>query len=314
MGGAFTGHYRGPGPAGLSRPAKAATFCRVALFKHILDFKRNAFARLRDKRKAKRYFVGPAFPLKAVINLQDVDSFGRRDQAPPAPGSGRNWGGSLFNMSNVGLSLQLPPAAVARRGEETFVTLTLDGHELRLPCVIAHFRVQAATAYCGVALQAEQLTDAQRKAYLQLLEAVVVGSTLAPVAGAAAPSPAGLRAERYKAARRAVLTAWRRIENGELAGFELLLDDHCLRGEGGRPALEIYSKEGEGEKTAWSAPGFAVSAGIENDELRKLFRWIALNLSRPVPTDLREMMRFFAHSRTDWKAPAAKALRLPDKK
>jgi PilZ domain len=276
----------------------------VALFKHILDFKRAALARLKDKRKAQRYFVGPAFPLKARIVLPDSDSTGRKNKEPQTD-PGRNWGGSLFNMSDGGLSLQLPPAALARRGEETDVTLSLDGHELKLPCKVAHFRVQNSTAFCGLTLDFPDQT--LRKSYLQLLEAVALGATLAPVA-AAAPGldRPGLRAERYKSTRPALLTAWRDTAKGELASFELVMRDHCLRGEAGRPSLQIFSNKGEGDKTAWSAPSFAFSNGVENGELRQLFRWVALNTARTVPTDLREMMRFFAHTRDDWKAPPKK--------
>ncbi len=277
----------------------------MALFKHILDFKKSTLAMLRDKRKAKRYYVGPAFPLKATIVLPDTDTAGRKSKGSDQPDPGRNWGGSLFNMSSVGLSLQLPPAAVAQAGEETSVTLSLDGHDVKLPCTIAHFRVQAATAHCGLSLKVEDL--ASRKAYLQLLEAVILGSTLAPVEhGSIAHTPEGLRSEQYKSERKTLLTAWRNEKSGELDSFELVLGDHCLRGAAKRPALEIFSSKAEGGKTAWSAPGFAFSEGVENEELRKLFRWIALNLSRPVPTDLREMMRFFAHARTDWTAPPAR--------
>jgi hypothetical protein len=277
----------------------------VAFFKHILDFKRAALARLKDKRKARRYYVGPAFPLKARIVLTDSDGSPRKGKEPPPPDSGRNWGGSLFNMSGEGLSLQMPPAAIAKRGEETSVTLSLDGHELKLPCRVAHFRVQAGTAYCGLTLEFPGETE--RKAYLQLLEAVALGSTLAPAAGSASSHDRpGLRAERYKSARPALLTAWRDAGSGDLAGFELVLRDHCLHGEAKRPTLEIFANKAGGEKTAWSAPGFGFSTGVENGELRQLFRWVALNTSRTIPTDLREMMRFFAHARDDWKAPPKK--------
>lgn len=277
----------------------------VAFFKHILDFKRAALARLKDKRKARRYYVGPAFPLKAQLVLTDSDGSPRKGREAPAPDAGRNWGGSLFNMSGEGLSLQLPPAAIARRGEETFVTLSLDGHELKLPCRVAHFRVQAGTAHCGLTLEFPGETE--RKSYLQLLEAVALGSTLVPAAGSASSHDRpGMRAERYKSARPALLTAWRDATSGELTGFELVLRDHCLHGEAKRPALEIFANKAGGEKSAWSAPGFTFSNGVENGELRQLFRWVALNTSRTVPTDLREMMRFFAHTRDDWKAPLKK--------
>lgn len=280
---------------------------RVALFKHILDFKRAALARLKDKRKAKRYYVGPGFPLKASILLPDLDGTERKVKPRISAESARSWGGSLYNMSGEGISLQLPPAAVARRGLETVLELTLDNHQLKLTCTVAHFRVQAGTAHCGLGVDFDDLN--QRKAYLQLLEAVALGSTLAPAPGAGAlHDRPGLRTERYKADRPALLTAWRDEKTNELKGFELVLGDHCIRGEAGRPALEIFSNKAEGAKTAWSAPGFAFSQrGVENGELRQLFRWVALNTSRTVPTDLREMMRFLAHARTDWKAPTKPA-------
>lgn len=275
---------------------------RVALFKHILDFKRDALAKLRDKRKAKRYPVGSGFPVKATIRLPDSDQGGRRDSAPMTPDSGRSWGGALINLSDVGLSLQLPPAAVAVRGDQTFVTLSLEGHELRLPATIAHFRAQSASASCGVSLLVDDL--AQRQAYLQLHEAVALGATLVAV-----EKPAGasrrkdLKAEQYRSDRDALLTAWRDPATKQLAGFELVLRDHCLRGEANRPTLEIFSNRAAGENMAWSAPGFAFSTGVENGEVRQLYRWVTYNLPRSVPADLRELMRFFAVTRGEWKAP-----------
>ncbi|MES1167908.1 MAG: hypothetical protein ABUL61_01935, partial [Oleiharenicola lentus] len=62
----------------------------MALFKHILDFKRAALARLKDKRKAQRYYVGSAFPLKARIVLTDRDGTSHRGKEPP-PEVGRSW-------------------------------------------------------------------------------------------------------------------------------------------------------------------------------------------------------------------------------
>ncbi len=273
------------------------------LFRYLLDFKKAALAKLRDKRKSMRYPVAATFPLRASITLQDSDQMGRK-----ADSEGRLWGGSVINMSIGGLSVQLPPAAVSRRGHETMLVLSLDGYQLMMPAVVAHFRVQSASAICGLELKVKDLDH--RKGYLQVLETVILGSTLELVEKPTrAAERAGFAVTQFKSSRKATLTAWREPETKKLAGFELLVNEHCVRGEANRPALEIFSSNAEGERRAWSAPGFAVSEGIENPEVRQLYRWVALNLPKAVPADLREMMRFFANARTDWKAPPGKGRR-----
>ena len=48
----------------------------MLFFKRILKFKHDALAKLRDKRKAERYTVGPYFTLKGSVNLVGVDNQG----------------------------------------------------------------------------------------------------------------------------------------------------------------------------------------------------------------------------------------------
>jgi hypothetical protein len=55
---------------------------------------------------------------------------------------------------------------------------------------------------------------------------------------------------------------------------------------------------------AWSVPGFSASAGVENPEVRLLYRWVTFNLPKAVPADLRDAMRLFTVARGEWKAPA----------
>jgi len=278
----------------------------VAFFKHILDFKRAALARLRDKRKAARYAVAHTFPAKANISLAETDILGRRSPEDLAPGKRRTWGGALLDISKTGVSLQMPPAAVTLRGERTTLALAIDGQELRLPCTVAHFRSQAGTGYCGLALKFED--DEQRKSYLQLLEAVSLSATLVPLKKKV-PSrhPLGFKAQQFKSVGKLVLTTWRDGDD-QLDSFELMLDGHCLRGELKHPTLAIFAKKGgDRVKTAWADPSYGLSRGPENPEVRKLYRWISLNLPKTVPSDARELMRLFANARTDWKAPPVKA-------
>lgn len=265
----------------------------MALFKYILDLKRAALDHLRDRRKARRFPVAAGFPLKATLNLAGGEVAGRR-----------TWAGSVHNMSCVGLNVQLPPAAVAQRGEATTVILAFDGHELRLPCVIAYYRQLAAGASCGLSLELED--PDQRKAYLQLLEAVSLGADLAPVKLSKKPvHPRDFKAEQYQSGRKVRLTAWRDFGD-EIDSFELVLDDYCLRGEAKRPDLEVFSRKSKSDKRAWSMPRYGLAEGVEIPEVRQLFRWVALNLPRTVPSDVRQLTRFFTNARTDWKPPPLK--------
>jgi hypothetical protein len=277
----------------------------VALFKHIMDLKRAALARLSDKRKAKRYPLGPTFPLKATITLPDFVQIGRRKGDEDDSASTRDWSGVPANLSESGLSMQLPPAAVGTRGQKTLVTLVLDGHRMDFPGTVAHFRVQASSAFCGLKLDTKDLL--QRKSYLQLLKIVAMGSMFEAV-----KKPTNIEvqqgkiAEQYKSEHDSVLTAWRDRATGKVESFELVMGDHCVRGIVGRPTLDIFSNKKDGEKLAWSAPGFSASAGVENPEVRLLYRWVTLNLPKTIPAELREVMRLFTVSRGEWKAPVKK--------
>jgi len=276
------------------------------LFKHIMDLKRAALAKLSDKRKAKRYAVGPMFPLKATIILPDLDQMGRRGKEAKQVESGRDWSGVPVNISESGLSMQLPPAAVSTRGQSTVVALALDGHRIEFPCTVAHFRVHSASAFCGLKLDMKDLN--QRKSYLQLVKIVAMGSTFDAVKNPGnVKKGEGQTVEQYKSDHNAVLTVWRDRSTGKVDSFELVMnDDHCVRGVVGRANLEIFSSAKDSEKMAWSVSGFGASAGVENPEVRLLYRWVTFNLPKAIPADVRDAMRLFTVSRADWKAPSRK--------
>lgn len=258
----------------------------MALFRHIFDFNGGALARLRDKRKSRRYPVVTGFPLHAAINLAgDEPSRGTARR-----GSGRDWSGPIVNISSTGLRIHLSPAAASSRGEETVVALAVDGFELRMPCRVAHFRSSSAAAVCGVTLDLED--PAARKGYLQLVETLAIGAEFAPLASKRPKSEGGLLAETYVSGRVGRLVAWRQPDSAELARFELRVGDWWWRGAVERAGLEI--KFAGEPKAASTASG---------EESRRLFRWVALNLPRSVPLDLRELLAKFANDRGDWRRP-----------
>lgn len=251
------GRTSGLEPAGgiLHRP-------RVLLFKQILDFKQAALARLRDKRKGTRYPVGPGFPLKGTVGLKGGAS------------QSCDWSGQLANISPTGVSLMLPPAATTVRGEKTTLCLRIEQHVLELPCVVAHFRVLATHSVCGLSLEFPNFTV--QKGFAQLLEAVKIGATLAPVK--VPSSRRGATVEQYKAGTAARLSVWRKGD--EIERFELVIGEHSVRGEA-YGDLEIQARAEGGDQ-----PGTNV-----REEVRRLYRWLLPNLNKQVPADVRDFLK-----------------------
>ncbi|MBA3849232.1 MAG: hypothetical protein C0502_04460 [Opitutus sp.] len=261
----------------------------VLLFRKLLNFPKNALAKLRDQRRSRRYPIGPDFPLKATLTLLGPSG---------EPGTSARWTGRLADFSSTGASVIMPLAASAKRGHDTTLELRLDHLELRLPCRIAHFRSMDDHCRCGVAL--EKTDAAAQKAYLQLLESVVIGATFAPTKAKGLPKdPAGLVRQDYRSDHReARLHVWRDKKTKILDAFELVIDWHCLRGAAkaavpGRTRIQIFSRHGErGADHPWSDPSLGLMRG-EHQEFRQLYGYITANLPPGLPADLRELMRKF---------------------
>ncbi len=255
----------------------------MLLFKRLFSFKQGALGWLLDKRKATRYPIGAGFPLKATVNLTG-------STAPASVGRGCDWAGQLADFSSVGARLQLPPAAVAVRGEPTVLRLTLEGHAMQVPCKVAHFRTYHSHSFCGLTLQFED--KAGQKAYLQLFETVVTGSSFAPCTPTGyVRNPPGLIREQYKSHNGARLSAWRDAKSRKLASFEFVMGDHGVKGRAGVPVLEIYTRQKTDKplKVTLSAPELSLLPGA-HEEIRRFFKWMVPNLAKVVPADLRALM------------------------
>lgn len=278
--------------SGLEPAGGMVHLARVLFFKRILDFKQAALARLRDKRKVARYPVGPGFPLKGTASLRGLAS------------TSCDWSGSLANLSPCGVSLLLPPAAATTRGEKSTLRLTIEQHALQLPCVVTHFRVLSTHAVCGLRLEFPDFTV--QKAFSQLLEAVRIGASFAPVkVSALARHPPGLGLEQYRADAQSRLAVWRKTADRQMDSFELVIGDHCLRGEAEGPTLEVYARAAGGTgKVARSAPAYNLTAGVA-EEVRQLFRWVLPNFTQAVPADVRA---FLQHVINKTRTPAERKM------
>ena len=258
----------------------------MPIFTRILDFKQVFLTRLRNKRRHPRYRVGAGFALKASLSLSGTG------KSSPGKASGRaggvNWGGSVGDISANGLSIILSPASTTARGETSVLRLTVDKHEISIPCTVAHFRLFSSHALCGVQLEFNDFKS--QKAFLQIVEAVKLGSSFEPAGPGRKES--GFDSKSWHSVQKTHLTEWRPSNALILDHFELCFGDYKVLGWRARPGLEVHHRK-SGEK--------ALAPAVEA-EVREMYRWIVGNLPKNVPGDLRELMS--RSSGTPFAAPA----------
>ncbi len=262
----------------------------MPIFTRLLDFKNGFLTRLRNKRRHPRHRVGTGFALKASLNLSGSGKV--NPGKAPARGSGVNWGGGVCDISAGGLSIILSPAATTVRGESSVLHLTLDKHEIVIPCTVAHFRLYSSHALCGVQLEFDDFKP--QKAYLQIVEAVKLGSSFEPMGPGR--KQAGFVSRSWHSTQKTHLTEWRPANALVVDHFELSFGDYKVTGWKARPGLEVHHRKG-GEKS--------VAPAVET-EVRAMYRWIVGNLPKNVPADLRELMSRSAGTPFAAPAPAAK--------
>ena len=236
----------------------------------------------KEQRRASRYAVGSAFPLKAVLNLVGRDEFD--EPLASSDGQGWNWAGRLVNFSASGVSIQLPPATGARRGDVCALILSLSGYQLNIPCYVAHVRSHPDSVQFGLKFNsADKETSA---GYQQLLEMVAFGASLRPEKSPSTGRDAsGYLVEHYHGDFESHLTVWRAATGGPVQWFEFQLSQYYVRGSAESRSLEFAS--------ALSKNSRAVNAAQEG-EIHQLFKWVVPNVARAVPADVRQSLQSFA--------------------
>jgi len=263
----------------------------VLLFKKILDFQKTEGGLL-DKRGAKRYVVGPKFPLKAKITLSARDGEGH--PLPAGKHAPMDWGGQLLNISSSGASIRLHPAAIASKGENCCMKLELDHKLFELDATVANYRVGQQYVSCGVVLK---FPDAySQKAYQQLMEPIVIGSTLESIAAARVKQDLpGLYKEQYHGDSETVLSVWRDSSGKNPKLFELAVHDYCVRGNTEIPGLKISYRDGSKAGKRASRPAVPLAMSPEHQaEIQQFFQFIVQNLGKGVPSELRKFLELFA--------------------
>jgi len=262
----------------------------VFLFKRILDFKKTESAKL-DKRGAKRYPLGSKSQLKAKLALLARD--GEGNPLNPEKHGAIDWGGQVVNLSNSGAQVRLHPAAVASLGDKCCLKLELDNLLFEIDATIAYFRGSAQEVACGIILN---FPDAYvRKAYLQLMEPIVIGSTFEPVTGKLVQDVPDLVRQEFKAESETELKIWRDEAERNPKHFELLVHDYYVRGSTDVPGLQIGYRDGAEvrRQTSRSRAPMPMSADHKR-EVQRLFQLIVQNLNKGIPSELRKFLELFA--------------------
>jgi hypothetical protein len=262
----------------------------VLLFKRILDFQKSEGGVL-DKRGAKRYPVGAKYPLKAKITLVARDGEGH--PLPAAKSAPMDWGGQLVDLSDSGASIRVHPAAVAARGEKCALKLELDHLLFETNGAIATYRTQSQYISIGVSLEFPD--SYTRKAYQQLMAPVIIGTTLQASTARVKQDLPGLVKEQYVGEAESELNVWGDGGGKNPKLFELLIHDYYVRGNTEMPGLTIGWRDGAKVGKRISTPAIPVSMSREHQaEIAQLFRYVAQNLSKSLPSDVRKFLELFA--------------------
>jgi len=272
----------------LESRTRATYSIAVPLFKYLLNFKGGAFLQ-RDKRRAPRYPVGEKFPIKGVVSLcTNLDSKG-----VPLTDQWQNWSGRLLNLSVGGASIQLAASALASRGHPCRFKLSPDGQQLEMPGQIAYFRTFNQYSLCGLSFTFPD--ESTQKSYLQLLEMIMIGSSVEPAAkGLFSKDSQGMAKEVYQGKNKTRLSLWRNSSSGSVSHFEFRIHEHYMRGNAQNFKLEVDTVEGDNGIAQPNPNNTAPKlTAPQVAEVRQMFRWVVTNLPKAVPGHVKKFLEMF---------------------
>lgn len=248
----------------------------VLLFKRIFKFEKAAVEQL-EKRLTQRYVPGPAYPLQASVRY-----------------GGRDYSAKVQNISATGASVLVKEKPELPAGHHLSLTLLLAHHRLEIEARIAHLDSRPGGWALGLGLVFPRFEVQQ--AYLQLLQPVVIGQSLQPMAFDRVVQDDPQFFKRVFVGESDTILTVRLAHSpvDPLHSFELRMLDYFCRGGAAAGTSAPYVLE---SKDATGAPAgqlvFETSGGT-HDEIRQLFRWILDNLTPTVPEDIRGFMQRFA--------------------
>jgi len=248
----------------------APALSAMKLFQRLFNFLPGEIQQA-ERRLQSRYAIGPDFPLTVGLAFGDWSGAGKvRDLA----------------VGGVGVFFAKKPGFEA--GVTVRIALGLEKHEILAEGLVRHVRPEKGGLLCGLSLDHE--ARGTRQAFLQLLIPVATGVSLQPLKPELIKqNEPGLRKIVY-ADDSTRLTVWERESGSGPFSFEFSMGDHLVRGQAGGSALQTFSRvhEVRPHRVAEFAPNTAGSE-LEAD-VRRLFRWSALNIQGNLPAAHREML------------------------
>jgi hypothetical protein len=240
----------------------------MSIFRRIFNFEKAKVEQL-EKRLSQRHPIGAGFPLIGTLRH-----------------AGHDYSAKVVDMSSNGLGITLTAGSAPPPGHHVEFQLALEQHRLELEARIAHQQARDPGRYIGLSLVFPEFE--RQKAYLQLLQPVVIGQSLRPMPaeGIFQDDPRFLK-QGYSGDADNQLTVWLdRVQALSLHRFEFRMQNYFCRGG---------LATGQTEAGEMGADGAVLeTSGGLHEEILHLFRWVVMNLSAEVPENVRDFLRRFA--------------------
>lgn len=229
-----------------------------------------------SKRKQTRYAVDDDCRVKASIRIHSSD----------AGSAGKDWPGTLVDMSSTGAHIRLSMAAVAYKGDSCVIKLAHGAVKTDLRGTLAHYICSARYSMCGVRFDYPNAPELQ-----PWLKAIMASSTLK--GGPTDSDMPGRYREEYKGPGHTKLLVWRDNKpERNLVGFDYIMGRFAAALVNAGPDMMENKKQVafRSAPTESGAQGGAlVSSQVE--EARWEFSLAASNLPKTIPPELKKFLR-----------------------
>lgn len=219
---------------------------------------------------------GKTFPLQATI---DVDGEPRIAK--------------IIDLSPGGAGLRVAGPSYTR-GSLAKLHLMIEDSWMEFSCTIAH--VRSLPSGCRLGLTAGFASFAEKKAYLQLLQPVAIGS----VFRATSPEEVrqmdpGVHKLVFTGRPGTELNVWRQGDaDGPFHSLHWQMDDYIVQvAVGSEP--QVYSRKYmiAPTRTKPGGPTYRKLPADVQNEITRLFRWTMLNLPKDIPAEVRTFVQGF---------------------
>ena len=245
------------------------------MFNRILNFKKSQ-ARQKEHRQERRYPPGRSFPLFATIEVE---------------GEPRNAKVLDISPGGVGLQVAGPSYTV---GAEAKLYLLIEATCMEISCRIAHLKILPVGSRLGLTAKFANL--AEEKAFLQLLQPIVLGSAMRQVpSDEVTQDDPTMHKLVFTGTPGTELTVWRQYDaSGDLSSYLWQMDDYLVRGDAAVGVMQLSKHRPMGKPyQRKSAEPSGKLRGAIDAEIRQLAHWTMLNLPKEVPGDIRTFLQGF---------------------